>query len=302
MSRVIVRTPAKINLALVVGPLRSDGFHELASVYQAVGLYDDVAAESAPDGVLTVTTTGPNAAEVPDGADNLAIRAARLLADRCGVSEGAHLQIHKGIPVAGGMAGGSSDAAAALVACDALWRTGLDRAELLGLAGELGSDVPFCVLGGTAVGSGHGELVSPALVRGTYSWVIALATNGMSTPQVYAELDKLRGDDPVASPKVPADLLAALRTGDVARLGQMLVNDLQPVAVRLRPTLARLLSEGVENGALGAMVSGSGPTCAFLARDGDHALDLAVRLSSTGLCSSVTTATGPVSGARVVSG
>jgi 4-diphosphocytidyl-2-C-methyl-D-erythritol kinase len=162
--------------------------------------------------------------------------------------------------------------------------------------------VPFCVLGGTAVGSGHGELVTPALVRGTYSWVIALSANGMSTPQVYGELDKLRGSEPVASPKVPADLLAALRTGDVARLGEALVNDLQPVAVRMRPALSRLLAEGMEQGALGAMVSGSGPTCAFLARDGDHALDLAVRLSSSGLCTSVTTATGPVSGARVVSG
>jgi len=298
-DRIVVRTPAKINLALLVGPLRPDGFHELASVYQAIGLYDDVVAEPAPDGEITVTTSGPNADQVPDGPDNLAVRAARLLAESCGIRRGVRLRIHKGIPVAGGMAGGSSDAAAALVACDALWDTRLDRDDLLALAARLGSDVPFCVLGGTALGSGHGEIVTPALARGTYTWVLALDGAGLSTPRVYRELDAMRGDRPVAPPRIPEELLAALSSGDPEALGKALVNDLAPVALRLRPSLRRLLNEGRELGALGAMISGSGPTCAFLARDGDHALDLAVRLSGSGLCGTVTTAVGPVAGARL---
>lgn len=299
-TRVVVRTPAKINLALHVGPRRPDGFHELASVYQALALYDDLTAEPAEPGTITVRTLGPGADLVPDGPGNLAVRAARLLAERYDVSAGARLTIHKGIPVAGGMAGGSSDAAATLVACDELWRTGLDRSELLALAAELGSDVPFCVLGGTAVGSGHGELVTPALARGSYAWVLGFDGEGLSTPAVYGGLDELRQGRTVAAPRVSDDLLAALRTGDPQRLGRSLANDLQPVALRMRPALRRVLDEGMECGALGALVSGSGPTCVFLSRGPEHALDVAVRLSGTGLCASVTTAVGPVPGARVV--
>ncbi|HEY6738591.1 MAG TPA: 4-(cytidine 5'-diphospho)-2-C-methyl-D-erythritol kinase, partial [Actinopolymorphaceae bacterium] len=182
---VVVRTPAKINLALMVGPVRPDGFHDLASVYQAVDLYDEVRAESAPAGEISVVVSGPGADRVPLGRDNLAVQAARMLADQLGADEGVRLSIRKGIPVAGGMAGGSSDAAAALVACDALWKTGLDWSDLLTLAARLGSDVPFCVLGGTALGTGHGELVTPLPVRGEYTWVLAFDSEGLSTPAVY---------------------------------------------------------------------------------------------------------------------
>ncbi len=309
MSAVVVRTPAKINLALMVGPVRPDGFHELASVYQAVGLYDEVSASPASPGEISVTVTASEPAGgltatdltgVPLDGDNLAVRAATLLADHCGIDAGVALAIRKGIPVAGGMAGGSSDAAAALVACDALWGTKLDRTELLTLAAELGSDVPFCVAGGTAVGSGHGEVVTPALVRGTYHWVFALDTEGMSTPAVYAELDRMRGDLAVLPPRVPDALMAALRVGDPRGVGGALANDLQPAALRRRPGLGRVLATGLEYSPLGAVVSGSGPTCAFLARDAAHAVDLAVRLAGAGVCSSVRTASGPVAGARIV--
>lgn len=301
MSSVVVRTPAKINLALLVGPRRSDGYHELASVYQAVSLYDEVTAASLPAGEISVSVSGVGAEHVPVTEDNLAVRAASLLAEECAIDEGVALTIHKSIPVAGGMAGGSSDAAAALVACDALWGTELDREEMLAVAARLGSDVPFCVVGGTAVGSGHGELVTPALARGTYAWVLAFDPEGLSTPAVFSEFDRML-DDPelTASPAVPSDLMTALLTGDPVALGQTLTNDLQPAALRLRPRLRRVLDFGAEHGALGSIVSGSGPTCMFLARDTEHAVDLAVTLSSSGLVSSVKPVTGPVPGARVV--
>ncbi|MEQ7125608.1 4-(cytidine 5'-diphospho)-2-C-methyl-D-erythritol kinase [Actinopolymorpha sp. B11F2] len=302
---VVVRTPAKVNLALMVGPPRSDGFHELASVYQAVSLYDEVAAAPLPGGGITVTVRGADespetVAGIPLDADNLAVRAAALLATRTRVDAGVALEIRKGIPVAGGMAGGSSDAAATLVACDALWGTKLDRSHLLELAAELGSDVPFCLVGGTAVGAGHGEIVTPALARGSYHWVFALDGNGLSTPAVYAELDRLRGDLAVLPPRVPGPLMSALRTGDTRGVGQALANDLQPAALRLRSRLGQVLAAGEELGTLGAIVSGSGPTCAFLARSDEHATDLAARLAGSGVCTTVRRASGPVPGARIV--
>ncbi|MFC3761139.1 4-(cytidine 5'-diphospho)-2-C-methyl-D-erythritol kinase [Tenggerimyces flavus] len=298
---MVVRTPAKINLALLVGPRRSDGYHELASVYQAVSLYDEVTATSLPAGEISISVSGLGAEHVPVTEDNLAVRAASLLAEECAIDEGVALTIRKSIPVAGGMAGGSSDAAAALVACDALWGTELDREEMLAVAARLGSDVPFCVVGGTAVGSGHGELVTPALARGTYAWVLAFDPEGLSTPAVFSEFDRML-DDPelTASPTVPSDLMAALLAGNPVALGQALTNDLQPAALRLRPRLRRVLDFGTEHGALGSLVSGSGPTCVFLARDNDHAVDLAVTLSSSGLVSSVKPVSGPVPGARVI--
>ncbi|GAB4063238.1 4-(cytidine 5'-diphospho)-2-C-methyl-D-erythritol kinase [Angustibacter speluncae] len=295
---VRVRVPAKINLGLAVGPPRPDGFHELATVYQAVSLYDDLHATPADD--VTVEVEGEGADAVPADGSNLAVRAARLLAERAGVAEGAHLRVTKRIPVAGGMAGGSADAAAALVACDVLWRTGLARDELADLAAQLGSDVPFSLVGGTAVGTGRGERVSPALARGEYHWVLALADGGLSTPAVYAECDRLRDGRDVPDPVVPASLMQALRTGDPAALGAALHNDLQPAALSLAPDLQRTLEVGEGERALGALVSGSGPTVAFLVPDNDAALDLSVALSASGTCRDVLRVTAPVGGARVV--
>jgi 4-diphosphocytidyl-2-C-methyl-D-erythritol kinase len=301
-SPVTVRAPAKVNLALAVGPRRPDGYHDLATVFHALSLYEEVVATTAEDVVVTVE--GPGADLVPLDEDNLAVRAARALAAYAGVEARVHLHLRKGVPVAGGMAGGSADAAASLVACDALWHTGLGRAELQTLAGRLGSDVPFALHGGTAVATGRGERLTPALVSGTYHWVVAVPDGGLSTPDVYGELDRMRERDSAGpeadGPVVPPRLLAALRAGDAEALGSTLANDLQDAACRLRPGLRDTLEAGRDLGALGAVVSGSGPSCVFLARDGDHALDLALALAGAEVCRDVQRATGPAPGARVV--
>ncbi|WP_315987249.1 4-(cytidine 5'-diphospho)-2-C-methyl-D-erythritol kinase [Actinomadura sp. HBU206391] len=300
MTAVSVRVPAKVNLQLSVGPLRDDGYHDLVSVFHAVSLFDELTATPADD--LFVRVEGTSAEEVPADDDNLAARAARLLAERIGVRPAVRLRIHKAIPVAGGMAGGSADAAAALVACDRLWGAGLTAAELAELGAAIGSDVPFALLGGTAIGVGRGERLTPVPVDGRFHWVFALADGGLSTPAVYAECDRLRErhGEKVRPPEASDRLIDALATGDVKELGSALTNDLQPAALALRPSLRRTLTVGRELGALGALVSGSGPTCAFLAESDAHALDLAAALSDAGVARSTVRAYGPVPGAIVV--
>lgn len=297
---VRVRVPAKINLALKVGPPREDGFHPLATVYQAVSLYDEVHAGWANPEEFEVSVSGEGAAQVPLDDGNLALRAARLLARTHGPHDslGVTLTIKKAIPVAGGLAGGSSNGAAALLACAMLWDIDIAPEALRALAAELGSDVPFALLGGTAVGSGRGEEVVPALARGNYHWVLAFGHQGLSTPAVYRHFDELNPD--ATSPEIPAELMNALRTGDARQLGASLDNDLQPAALDLQPRLRQVLEAGLEYGALGAMVSGSGPTCVFLVDGESAAVDLSVALSADGLCRAVRRATGPVPGARLV--
>lgn len=298
MSPVTVRVPAKVNLELVVGAGRPDGFHDLATVFQAVSLYDDVTALSGDH--LTVSVEGEGVDEVPADASNLAVVAAQVLADHLGIEPRAHLHIHKSIPVAAGMAGGSADAAGALLALDRLWDAHLERDDLVELAAQIGSDVPFALVGHTALGLGRGEKLTPVLARGHFHWVFAFAEDGLSTPAVYAELDRLRAGSVLPEPRVSDGLMSALRVGEAAALGSVLANDLQRAAVSMRPDLAMTLDVGDEYGALGAIVSGSGPTCAFLARDEEQALDVAVALTASGTCSSVSSAVGPVAGARVV--
>ena len=293
-----MRAPAKVNLHLTVGRLRPDGFHDLTTVFHAVGLYDDVELERAD--ALHVEVSGEAADQVPLDGSNLAVRAVRLLAEHTGQAPGVAIRIRKGIPVAGGCAGGSADAAAALVGCDALWGTGLSKDELAALGAKLGSDVPFALHGGTALGTGRGEQLTPVLGQGTYSWVLALSVGGLSTPAVYAQLDRQRENGPVGVVRDPADVLAALRRGDAVALGRALGNDLQPAAVALQPSLRLLLESGRDLGALGAVVSGSGPTVALLARDDEHGVALASALAGHGVCSAVRRAEGPVPGARVV--
>jgi 4-diphosphocytidyl-2-C-methyl-D-erythritol kinase len=297
---VSVRVPAKVNLQLSVGPLREDGYHDLVSVFHAVSLFDELTVT--PNDELAVRVEGVSAEEVPADGDNLAARAARLLAERIGVRPDVLLRIRKAIPVAGGMAGGSADAAAALVACDRLWRAGLTTAELAELGAAIGSDVPFALLGGTAVGVGRGERLTPVPVRGRFHWVFARADGGLSTPAVYAECDRLRDEqgEKVRPPEASDRLIAALAAGDVKELGSALANDLQPAAITLRPSLRRTLAAGRELGAFGALVSGSGPTCAFLAESDAHALDLAAALSEAGVARSTARAYGPVPGATVL--
>ena len=293
-----MRAPGKVNLHLSVGQRRDDGFHDLTTVFQAVGLYDDVELTRA-DG-LSCTVTGEGADGVPTDDSNLAVQAVRLMAAETGYEPDVALVLRKGIPVAGGCAGGSADAAAALVGCDALWGTGLPKDELALLGARLGSDVPFALHGGTALGTGRGERLTPVLGQGSYSWVLALSDGGLSTPEVYAQLDRQRESGPVGVVTNPADVLSALRQGDAVALGRALGNDLQPAALALKPSLRLLLETGRDLGALGAIVSGSGPTVALLARDEGHAVALASSLAGQGVCRAVRRADGPVAGARVV--
>ncbi len=303
VTAVSVRVPAKVNLQLSVGPLRDDGYHDLANVFHAVSLFDEVTATPAPRlSVVVEAESGLDIDAVPVGPDNLAARAAASLAARIGVEPAVEISIRKAIPVAGGMAGGSADAAAALVACNELWDAGLDEATLLELAADLGSDVPFALFGGTAVGFGRGERLSPVLTRGRFDWVFALADGGLSTAAVYGECDRLRAADggPVPPPQVAEGLIAALAAGSAETLGKELRNDLQPAALTLRSSLRAALAAGRESGALGALVSGSGPTCAFLAESEEHARDLAAALSGRAVAKSVIQAYGPVPGATIL--
>jgi len=302
-TRVRVRAPGKINVFLSVGALQDDGYHDVATAYQAVSLYEDVTAEPADD--FSVRFTGPiDTSTVPTDGSNLAIRAARLVAEAAGHRGGVRLTIDKRVPVAGGMGGGSADAAATLLACDTLWGTALGRDELLRLAARLGADVPFAFAGGTAVGTGRGDELSPALAKGEFHWVLALSDDGLSTPAVYRALDehreRYRADIRPAptTPVVEANVLQALRAGDPDLLADCLHNDLQAPAMRLQPALATTLEIGEKAGALAGIVSGSGPTVAFLVADRDAALELQVELSAAGLVA--LRATGPVHGARVV--
>lgn len=299
------RVPAKINLCLGVGPVRDDGFHSLATVYQALDVHDEVRATVVDDSDEVTVLVHIEAdrlvesIDVPTDDENLAVRAAKLLRDTTGVEHGVRLAIRKVIPVAGGMAGGSADAAAALVACNEVWGTGLARPELENLAAELGSDVPFLLHGGNAIGGGRGETISPVLARGSYFWVIAVASQGLPTRDVFAEFDRMNDGIDLPEPTVADDLLAALRAGDAGELGATLSNDLADAALSLRPELRGTLDLGLEADALGAVVSGSGPTCLFLAADEAHSLDIAMALAGAGVCADVIQARGPVAGARL---
>ncbi len=303
-SMVHTRAPGKINVFLKVGALLDDGYHDVAIAYQAVSLYEDVRAYPASDFSVSVTGT-VDLARVPTDGSNIAIKAARLLARRTGFRGGVRLEIEKHVPVAGGMGGGSADAAATLLACDQLWGTHLPREDMLELAAQLGADVPFAFTGGTAIGTGRGDQLSPALAKGQFQWVLALSEFGLSTPTVYHELDIHRDRHAQdifpaeVAPSVEANVLQALRAGDPHMLSESLHNDLQAPALNLEPSLTATLELGEKNGALAGIVSGSGPTVAFLAADLDSALELQIALSAAQL--TVVRATGPVHGARVVS-
>lgn len=307
---VTVRVPAKVNLHLAVGTMRCDGYHELVSVFQALSIVDEVTVAATDEPGVQVY--GEGAGMVPTDQRNLAWRAVLLLAEHVGREPTVRVVLHKAIPVAGGMAGGSADAAGTLVALTALWRLDLGREELAGLAARLGSDVPFALRGGTALGTGRGESLVPVLTRHTFHWVIALDHRGLPTREVYQELDRLRAQNSStradSTPGSPAPqqlgdvepLLEALAAGDPRRLALLLGNDLQAAALSLRPTLRRTLRAGVEAGALSGIVSGSGPSCAFLCTDADAAIRVAAELAGAGVCRTVRVASGPVPGARIV--
>ncbi|MEY3733382.1 MAG: hypothetical protein RL347_741 [Actinomycetota bacterium] len=296
--------PAKINLSLRVVGLREDGYHDIATVFHAVTLTDEVQVTLGEPGTgRVVTVTGDRHASVPGGDDNIAARAAVALARHAGLDDpDIAIDIAKTIPVAAGMAGGSADAAAALVAARALWELDLSVDELSTIAAEIGSDVPFALMGGTALGRGRGEVLTPVLTSATLNWVVAMIDGELSTPRVYAEWDRLVAAGRIAPSSADMDepLLVALRQGSPELIAPHLVNDLQAASVSLRPSLSGVLDAGLELGALAGLVSGSGPTCVFLAEDRDAAIGIAAELAGTGQVSAVRHATGPVAGARLL--
>ena len=295
---VTVRVPGKVNLFLGVGDRRPDGYHELTTIFHAVSLTDEVTVREAD--LLALQVFGEGAAEIPTDERNLAWQAAELMAEHVGRAPDVEITIDKSIPLAGGMAGGSADAAAVRGAMNELWELGVPRRDLHAMAAQLGSDVPFALHGGTALGTGRGEELTSVLARSTFHWVLAFGAGGLSSGAVYAEIDRLRE---VGSPSRLADaepLLTALSSGDPALLAPLLGNDLQPAALSLEPELRRTLRAGTEAGALAGIVSGSGPTCAFLCSSADAAVAVGSELAGAGVCRTVRVASGPVHGARVV--
>ncbi len=300
-STVTVRVPAKVNLQLSVGPREEDGYHNLVSVFQAISIYDDVTITKTHAGSgVTISIIGDHTHGVPADATNLAVKAAHLIEKEYDFEIDAHIEVKKSIPVAGGMAGGSADAAAVIVGLDALYTLMMTRDEMFELGSQLGSDVPFMISGGTAIGQGHGDQLTAALSRGTYHWVIALSSVGLSTPSVYTECDRLRAGSIISAPQINDQLMQSLLASNSKAVGRALHNDLQPGACSLRPALTLVLGVGEEYGALGAIVSGSGPTVAFLVEDEEQGLDLAVALTASGVVGSVARAIGPVHGAKVI--
>ena len=298
---VVARVPAKVNLQLSVGPLGSDGFHEVTTVFQAISLFDEVTVATAPDGDgINISISGQTSSGVPVDSSNLAVKAAELMIKNYDLPSDLIIKLKKEIPVAGGMAGGSADAAGVIVGLDSLFELGLSRDEMEIVGSKIGSDVPFSICGGVAIGTGRGDQITPALSKGSYNWVLALSGQGLSTPSVYQECDRLREGLSISAPLVSEPLMQALRAGDAKALGKALTNELQPAACSLRPALRLVLDVGIDYGALGGIVSGSGPTVAFLVSDDEHAMDLTVALSASGVVSSVVRATGPAHGARII--
>ncbi len=297
---VTVRAAAKVNLLLGVGPVREDGFHPLFTVYQAISLYDDVTVEEAASWSVSVDAPDDlDCSDVPLDDTNIAVRAGRLLAAHHGLAGAATIHIAKGIPVAGGLAGGSADAAAALVAIDRLWDLGTSDEDLLALAADLGSDVPFALIGGNATGTGRGEVVTPAEDAASWWWVVVPHAQGMSTPEVYREFDRLNPD--LLSHvhlRLSHGVDALLRHPDHRLRGRQLANDLQPAALSLRPDLDQTDGDLFEAGAF-RLLSGSGPTFLGLVESQERAHEVRDQLTEKGYAG-VKVATGPVAGAHVV--
>jgi len=291
---VMVRVAAKLNLALGVGPLGEDGYHRLATVFEAVGIYDQISVSARSDDQISVTVEGPQAEMVPQDHTNLACRAAELMRERwAGPHLGADIQISKSIPVAGGMAGGSADAAGTLLACSVLWDLDTGPDDLQQLAAELGSDVPFALVGGVALGRGRGEHLVPVISRGTHHWVFATSERGLSTPTVYRRFDELGG---AGGDWVPTALIAALTSGDVETVSHCLGNDLQDAALDLRPDLSAVLRTGVEAGALAGLVS------AFRVGEEAAGRTVAKALIELDQVDDVRVVRGPVPGAQLLPG
>ncbi len=297
-SSVIARAPGKINLVLRVGPKRADGYHDLLTCFQAVDIWETVALSPAEE--FAISLTGDvNLGEIPLDASNLAMKAVAAIAKVTGRSDAVAIRIDKKVPVGGGMGGGSADAAAALIAINELWQAGLSQGELLEIAAGLGSDVPFLLEGGTAIGRSRGEILEPVKSLPLH-WVIVPSMEHLATPGVYSRLDQLRADVDVVLPEaLPDECVDALYRGDAEALAPHLINDMAQAAIDLDPGLASTLELGLEASAIAVMVSGSGPTCAMLARDQNHAEAIQAYCSAAGRHAVVTSS--PARGAHLVS-
>ena len=291
---VRVSAPGKVNLSLRVGSVDERGYHPLETVFQAVSLYETVTAYSAPEGTLEISVSGRDSELVPCDESNLVSRAARLLQEHCSVAYGARLEIAKTVPVAGGMGGGSADAAAALCALNELWGLSISADELTRLAAQLGADVPFCLHGKTMLGTRYGDVLSPLPSGSPLHWVLVPSAAKLSTPEVYRHFDSLSGDAANQAPQVAAALLSAIAEGDPYRVGELLRNDLQESALALHPPLREVLDTLRAGGALGVLVSGSGPTVMALAEGEQAATDLTDFCFAAGL--DAIAVTGGVSG------
>lgn len=296
--RVTVRAPGKVNVHLNVGPRRTDDYHDIATIFQAVAIYDEVTVE--PADCLEVVVTGPEAELLPHHESNLAARAALIVAARAACEPNVRICVRKILPVAGGMAGGSANGAAALVACNAHWNVGLRTAELLDLAARLGSDVPFMLTGGTAIGQGRGERLTPVASQVPLHWVFAFPFHGLSTADVYARYDRITQPGPAVGVRVPADLRRAVEHGAVKQITRLMHNDLTESALQLQPHLRLVLRAGLDLGACGAILCGTGASCAFLADDRASGMRLAAALQASGVCRQAHYASGPVAGATIV--
>lgn len=299
---VTATAPGKINVCLRVGPVRDDGYHDVATIFQAVSLVEEVTASESES--ISVSFTGPiDTSALSVDESNLVLRAARAVAAESGYTGGADIQVIKRVPIAGGMGGGSADAAATLVAVDALWGTNLGMPRLAEIAATLGADVPFALHGGTALGVGRGDVLSPVLAKATFHWVLVLNEVGLSTPDVFRQLDRHRAEHSIeietvaVDPAIDPNLLQALRSGDAMALGEYLRNDLQAAALQLMPNLGETLEFGETHGALAGIVSGSGPTVALLAADEVSAARLAASLTADGR--NAISVSAPTLGARV---
>lgn len=272
------RTHAKVNLFLRVIGLRRDGFHEVETILHGVNLYDEIEMERSDEGVdVTMGFVEGLTGTLPSSEENLIARAAKLLAEGLETKSGAVVRVKKGIPVAAGLGGGSSNAAGALTALAEMWGIELDRNRLFALAEKLGADVPYCLDGGTALATSRGEQLTPLPNIRPMWFVLGGSAEPLLTREVYEQWDETRPGDESSS--VPLSM--ALGAGDSAEVAALLHNDLEVPAFALRPELREKKALLVEAGALGASMSGSGPTTFGIAADEESASVIAEKVRAS---------------------
>lgn len=266
---ITVLARAKINLVLDVLGKRPDGYHEVEMVMQSIELHDCLEFSPGTGGISLAVEGG----DVPSGKENLVYRAAELICLHAGIKDGVNIRLKKNIPAAAGLGGGSADAAAALVALNEMWGIGYSLSELMRLGEQLGADVPFCLRGGTALARGKGERLEQLPPCPRFGLVLVKPPFGVSTAAVYRAF----APGPVEKKPDCRAMVRALQEGDVAGIVENLANALEPVAFKMHPQIACIKRKLVEAGALGALMSGSGPTVFGLAPDLESAREVAGR-------------------------